>query len=245
MEQLKFPAIVCLLFLLFSCGEQPADLKKAEQLTTQGLYNQAERILKTALRENYSDTLQYARIQARIKIIRRFRFFQPLDTLIAAQRWPQADTVWRRLNSALNDSSKRIGHFYGFDLFHKKSILDSALNREDAYWNDLKKGLPFPTANQQLVRLKYEKLGFYLAERDSLEEARAMFDRSLRIIRISKLAVPQKKAYFFYMEGHFKECLHALQSLPDSAKDKHWENLQTFLKRYGNKLTLYKRFKLW
>jgi hypothetical protein len=149
------------------------------------------------------------------------------------------------LDSTLKDSSQKIRYFYGFHLYHKKSLLDSVLNKKQAYWNDQKKCLQFPSANTALVRLKYEALGLYLAQQDSLEEARAMFDRSLRKIRLSKLNTAEKKIYFAYMEGHFEECLHALQSFPDNAKDKHWKNLQTFLNRYGKKLTLDERFKLW
>ena len=244
-KQLKFPAIVLILFLLLSCGGQPDDLKKAEQLTAQGLYTQAEAILRTALTKNYSDTLQYARIRNRIKIIHRLRFFETLDTLTTVEKWSQASAVWKDLNSALQDSTEKIRRFYGFTLFHYKSLIDSALGRENAYWNDVRKGLHFPTAKIPLIRLKYEKLGLHLAEQDSLEEAQAMFDRSLRTLRVTKLSAPLKKVYFSYMEGHFEECLHTLKSLPDSTKDNHWKNLQTFLNRYGNKLTLDERFKLW
>ena len=245
LKQLKIPAIVLIIFLLMSCHEPSPDFKKVEQLTAKGLYTQAEAILKTALTKRYSDTLHYARILNRIKIIRRLRFFKTLDTLTIVGKWAPASTVWKGLYSALQDSTPKTRRFYGFTLFHYKSLIDSALGLKGAYWSALKRGLRFPTVKTALARLKYEKLGLYLAGQDSLEEARAMFDRSLRMLRVTKLNAPFNKVYFSYMEGHFEECLHTLISLPDSTKDNHWKRLQTFLNRYGTKLTLDERFKLW
>ena len=242
------PIVIALFFILItilSCTERTANLEKADSLAARGMYAQAEKELKNALIKTYSDTLQYARIRNRIKNIRRFRFFKPLDSLLRVNNWPQAFSEWQRLNRALKDSSEEVKRFYGFELFHKKSIIDSALNRANVYWDDLKEGLKFPSAKIALVRLKYETLGLHLAKQDSLEEARAMFDRSLRKIRLSKLSTAESKIYFAYMEGHFENCLRELKSLPDSLKDRHWKNLQFFLDNYGKTLTLDERFKLW
>ncbi len=241
----SFALLFTICYPILSCREEAPNLKKADRLSAQGLYIQAEEFLRTALSKNYVDTMQYMRIRNRLKIIYRFRFFKPLDTLIAAKKWQQASVEWYRLNNALKDSSEKTMHFYGFDLFHKKSRIDSAMGSKKAYWSAIKKGLQFPSTNTKYIRQKYEELGFYLAEQDSLEEARAMFDRSLRILRVTELSDSLKEIYFSYMEGHFEGCLHLLKSLPDTVKDNHWRNLQFFLDKYGKELTLDERFKLW
>lgn len=240
-----FLVLLFILMAFFSCSEAPADLNKAEQLTARGFYRQAEEVLKEALNQSYSDTLQYARIRNRLKILHRLRFFKTLDSLILSEKWSQASALWEKLNSALRDSTEKTRNYYGFTLFHYKSRIDSALGKTNAYWNGIRKSLRFSTVKIPLIRLKYEQLGLHLAEQDSLTEARAMFDRSLRKLRVARLSPALKQIYFDYMDGRFVNCLHTLKMLPDSLKDTHWKNMQFFLDTYGKALTMDERFKLW
>ena len=242
---MRYYTIILCLLLSLNCHEPEAKLDTVDQLIHNGDYISAKTILKSELKKSFSDTLQYNRIHNRLKRIRQIQFFSPLDTEIQNKNWNAAKIVYNELTLALKDSSDTVKWAYSFNHFHKKSLLDSALQNNNDYFNSLQQAVKYPTTQKSLLRHKYEQLGLYLAEQDSLVSARENFDRSFRMVQISRLDSVLTPAYFLYMDGKFSSSLKKMQIIPDSLKDAHWQRLEKFLSLYADKLTLEQRFKLW
>lgn len=240
-----FQLVLIPIIFLSACKDKPTDLHEVDQLIKQKLYGRAGEILNIELAKDFSDTLHYSKIKNRLNIIQRLQFFKSLDDLTEQNKWQRSQAMWLRLKSSLNDSLKETRRLYGFALFHKKSMIDSALRQTDSYWQNLRKSVLYPTTSKKLLRGNFEKLGLQLAEQDSIKKARIMFDKSFRMIRISTIDKELSAAYFLYMEGKFRLCLAKLNQVSDKNKDAHWRRLEEFLTLYTDKLTLDERFKLW
>ncbi len=241
-----FPLILFLIFSnLTSCKEKAAGLAPVDSLINNGMYNQATELLREYARKDYSDSLQYDRIQYRFEKIQQKLFFAGLDSMIRLKRWQRSDSLLERIQLSLKDSAKQIQKKYYFELYHKKSQVDSALKRDTPYWNDIRNGLKYTFEDANLVRVKYELLALHLAENDSLLKARILFDKSFRMVRFNQLNDNLKQAYLNFMDGKFNSCLLILKQIPEDQKDKHWKKLEHFLTLYANKLTIEERFKLW
>lgn len=231
--------------LLFSCKEKTADLKLIDNLISDRNFKQATHLLEIKAQKIYSDSTQYDRINNRFVKIRRKLFFSGLDSLILINDWPNSDSLLTQMQKNLKDSSLEIQKKYFFELYHKKSVVDSALKRDPQYWKDLRNGLKYSFEDRKLIRLKFELLAQNMAEKDSLGEARILFDKSFRMVRYSELSNDLKKAYLFYMDGKFKDCASRLKQIPQEEKDANWVRLENFLNLYSDKLTTENRFKLW
>jgi hypothetical protein len=47
------------------------------------------------------------------------------------------------------------------------------------------------------------------------------------------------------MDGQYDKALEYIKEVPQEKKDKHWQNVEKFLGKYSDKLTMEDRFKLW
>ncbi len=104
-----FPLILFLIFSnLTSCKEKAAGLAPVDSLINNGMYNQATELLREYARKDYSDSLQYDRIQYRFEKIQQKLFFAGLDSMIRLKRWQRSDSLLERIQLSLKDSAKQI-----------------------------------------------------------------------------------------------------------------------------------------
>jgi len=237
--------IVTLSLYLLSCAEKTAELDEVDRQIEQKNYAQAKQLVLVKQQKSFSDTLQYARIKARLQRLEHLIYFQKLENLIFRKNWTEAETLSIRMQIGLTDSTFKSDPEYYFSLFHWRAVIDSALNRPDSSQVYLQKAIQLPTTQRYFLQDDLEKLGLILAKQDSLVTARRLFDQSLRMTRVSQLDTVLQNIYYLYMDGKFNECLKQFREIPDSLKSKRWKNLHLFLEKYGDQLTLDERFKLW
>jgi hypothetical protein len=233
------------LFMARCSKPQPADLTRVDALLENDSLQAAQKILSQLLSRFTEDSVQTKRILTRMQRLHHKQYFIPLDSLITSALWLKADTLCLHMEAALADSPLLAKRRLLFDFYHRKSRIDSALRRENAFWKTIEKSCDQPTRYTDLLRDKMERLAWHYAQTDSVDLARELFDRSFRQERLSQMDSTLRKAYFSYMDGKFKKSLRQLQQIPDSAKDRHWQRLERFLTVYGNRLTLKERFRLW
>ncbi len=236
---------ISLLFFILSCSEKTADLDQVDIQIKQKNYALAKQFLLAEQKKSFSDTLQYARINTRLKRIDHLLYFNDLENYALQKNWAKAEQVWIRKQIELSDSPANPIPDYYFSLFHWRAVIDSALNSPDSAQAYLQKAIRIPTTQRYLLQTDLEKLGFILAEQDSLVAARRLFDQSLRMLRISKLDKELQQIYYLYMDGKFGKCREQLKGIPDSLKSERWKNLQLFLEKFSEQLALDERFKLW
>lgn len=237
--------LLSLFIAILSCSETVADLSQADQQIKQKQYALAKQLLLEEQKKSFSDTLQYARIRTRLQRLEQLIFFEKLQDLIFQEKWVAAEQLWHQKQRSLSDSAMASQKSYRFTLFHLHAVIDSALNRPDSMYFFLRKATCYPTRQRNLLRADLEKLAFYVADQDSLVKARRLFDQSLRMAKVSQLDSSLQQAYFLYMDGKFCDCRERLITIPDTLKSRRWQNLQTFLEKYSDRLNLDERFKLW
>lgn len=242
--QSNFLSILVLATFFFACSKERADLRQVDQWIAEGNYQPALTACREALKESYSDTTQFQRIRARIRYIQHGKFFHRLNNLVEKRDWMAAEKQALRLEKALSDSvaNKR---FYLFELYHLKSVIDSATADSAGYWMAIEKSLAYPTRQRKLKRRYYELAGLHWAHRDSLQQARIYFDRSFRMLPFNALNDLQKVAFLHYMEGRYDSCFVSLKSIPAVFKDSHWQRLEKLVRLLRKQKTDSTRFKLW
>jgi len=243
---IKYVILFTTLFLfVVKCSEKEADLDLVDSLITSGEYVQAGEILRNFEMQSYSDTLQIKRINQRIRVIERKKYFDSIDHLIKLKNWPEAREMLDNLKYKIGKMNKDKKLFYSFDYYFRLSIVDSAMIGQEKAVNSMEKALEYPTSEHEILWSIYEKLAFYYAEQNKMVIARENLDKALRKTDLNLIAPGLKKVFSYYMNGEFKKAKQLITEIPDSVKDKHWKTTQLFLKKYGDKLTMEERFKLW
>jgi len=132
------------LFLLFAplfmarCSKpQPADLTRVDALLEKDSLMKAQKILSRLLERFTEDSVQTRRIRTRMQRLRHKQFFIPLDSLITSALWLKADTLCLHMETALADSPLLAKRRLLFGFYHRKSRIDSALRRENAFWKTI------------------------------------------------------------------------------------------------------------
>ncbi len=245
MRSMIYIVLIASLFMLYCSEPRHADLKSVDSLLENGSLQKAQKILTRLQFQFADDSVQTKRILTRVQRLHYKQYFIPLDSLISCALWLQADTLCLYMEAALDDSPLVSKRRLLFDFYHRKSLVDSALRREKAYWETIEKSCNQPTRYIALLRDKMERLAWHYAQTDSVDLARELFDRSFRQERLSQMDSTLRKAYFSYMDGKFEKSLKQLQQIPDSLKNSHWQRLERFLTTFGNRLTLKERFRLW
>lgn len=242
---LVFCFLIALSLLLVSCSDKKADLAQADQYIDQKKYDLAIQLLNQELRKGFSDTTEYQRIKQRIFIIKKHRFFAALDSSIFKRDWKEAARQIKQLKNRLKNMEQKVSRKHYFDLYYKKSLVDQHLNDEEAKISSLKKALKYWTNRHDLIQTIYEELAFYYAQKNEMVKAREMLDKSLRKTDIINLKGNLQKAFYSYMDGQYDKALEYIKEVPQEKKDKHWQNVEKFLEKYSDKLTMEDRFKLW
>ncbi len=241
---MKFSDLIILpslALLFFSCGQSP-DTEKIDRLIAQKQYHAAVSLIHKELQKEYDDTLQYRRLQYRLIKIEKFSRLDPIDSLIAAKKFAQANDSLQKLNYLLNGVLKNKQKYYLFDLHYRRALILEALNQDSLWFIEANKALENWTDEYALKRELYQKLAFFLARRGKYDDGRKMMDYSLREVTLRSMSDSIKKAYFAYLNGEFKLCLDLMKKLPPDKKDRHWRKLELFLSQYGDSLSLNDRF---
>lgn len=237
--------LTTLCLFITKCSEKEANLEKVDSLITIGDYIQAGKILRNFELQSYSDTIQVKRIKHRIKILNRKKYFNNIDILIENKEWSKSRENLDDLKIKIKKMNiKRMSAYY-FDYFFRLSVVDSAHNEQDAVINSMENALEYPTSEHETLLVIYEKLAFYYAENDKMIKARENLDKALRKTDLSTIDPGLQKVFSFYMNGDFLKAKQLIINISDSVKDKHWKTTQLFLEKYGDKLTMEERFKLW
>ncbi|WP_456442100.1 hypothetical protein [Caldithrix abyssi] len=236
--------IFWLLPLFFmACSSEP-QIELIDRLIRQGDYQKAREVIAEEMQKTWADTLQYHRLRYRLIKIQKNELFAPIDSVINTDI-NKALGLLKNLEDSLKGMEQANAKFFYFDLYYRKANAYEALNADSLWYRETLKALHQFTDQYELKRDLYERAAFYLAERGKYDQGLKMLDRSFREIRLSRLPEPLKEAYYAYLNGDFERALRLLESVHESQKDRHWNNMQAYLKNYGNKLSIEERFKLW
>jgi tetratricopeptide (TPR) repeat protein len=237
--------VVFFILTFYSCGEEKADLNAVDSLITVGEYLQAGKILHNFEMRSYDDTIQVKRIKARIEMLKRKRLFRLPDKFISERKWQKAEKSLDSLRRSIDRINKTDRGQYLFDYYYRRSIVDSALGDLKRSVNDMESAVEYPTKEHEDLWRIYEKLAFYYAEKEKFVKARENLDKALRKTNFNKIPFELQRVFSYYMNGEFVKARDSLKILPDSVKDKHWKTAERFFNKYGDKLTMEDRFRLW
>ncbi len=236
--------VAAILLLLFACSKHP-QIEKIDTLIQQGKLQQAKQLINSELKREYSDTLQYRRLQYRLIKIQKLQIFKPIDSLITAQKLAQALRGLERLDSLLKKDWRKKSKYFWFDYFSRMATIYRAQGNDSLWFKMVQKAVNHFTDNYEQKQKLYEEAAFYLAQKGKVDQGRKMMDFALREVDLTGLNESLKQAYYLYLNGKFKESLNQLRQVSDSQKDEHWQRLEQFLTKYADSLSVEERFKLW
>ncbi len=232
-------------FTLMGCSEEEVNLDTVDSLLIVGEYDRAGEMLHNYEMRSYSDTVQVKRINARIRTLKRKRFFKSPDKYISAKEWQKAFYALDSLQSRINRMPKDDKEPYLFDYFYRKAVIDSALGENEKSITDMEQAVEYYTSEHEKLWRLYENLAFYYARQGEYDKARENLDKALRKTDYNKIDSRLQNVFTLYMNGRFLKARDSLRAAPDSVKDKHWRTAQLFFEKYADKLTMKERFRLW
>ncbi len=231
------------LYLLIACSSEP-DLESIDQLIKNGHFSQARNLIEKELQKDWSDTLQYKRLKYRLIKTDKGEIFAAIDSILKADP-NQALQKLNNLEDSLKQTKDKNKKYFYFDLYIRRAKIHKLQGQDSLWFEQATKALQAFTDQYELKQDLYEQCAFYLAKAGRVDQGLKMLDGSFREIHLGQLNEELKKVYYAYLNGEFEKALTLLEAIPASQKDRHWLNLERFLKQYSQKVSKEKRFQLW
>ena len=243
MKTIKTILPLATLIFLLNCASEP-DLEQIDRLITEGKFEQAKTPIEQELKKEWSDTLQYKRLEYRLIKVEKGQTFKRIDSL-TAQNPAQGLLSLISFEDSLQNMPRAKSRYFYFDLHVRKARIFKRLGRDTLWFKEAYKALNSFTDQYELKRDLFEQCAFYLAGQGKFDQGLKMLDNSFREIKLHKLQPELKKAYYAYLNGNFNQALTLLKNIEPEKKNRHWMNLQKYLENYAQNLSTEERFKLW
>lgn len=235
-----------LFFVISSCDlvqQKEINFHQLDSLIEKGSYQQALSIINNA--GATEDSLTTLKLEYRRDRILRWRVFDPL-----IQRVLRGDTTGVRARCrAITDSVKRFIparlRWYLAEQHQIEAVLDSLNGNRKGWFNHLDALLKLPSDDINGRMKTAFRLAWYFAEIDSMVTARSYLDKALRGLPKKHLTPAMIDIYTAYMNGVYDSARVRLNRLPEDSLSTYWLQTRRFLNRYGKRLTMKDRFKLW
>lgn len=242
---IKYPLFYLLfsfLLIFFSCTKEKVDFSLIEEAITQNSLEKAERLLNI-IDTTQLDSINLKKWKQRSRRISLYSWEKRLQKYANANKGGALEAELQQFNIFLNKGDKVTQKFAAF-YWHKYNALFYALNGDSVHWaQELEKAVSFPVFNMGHKQELQFKLAFFHAEQGAYDKGRIWLDKTLRTIYIATEDSLYQSVYLHYTNGRFNEALSILSS--DSGSTLQWKMVQEFLEKYGNKLTLKHRYRLW